>query len=278
MKKSLTKYFLGLVFVFAAVTLCNAGPMPVEKNVAPAPPPCDWTGFYVGVNGGVGWQQSRFTDNDYAGYEGYYEIQQGGTATWDNVNGVIGGQIGFNYQWKDLVLGIEADADYSGNSINKARLYGTYETSRPENWGWYDKARVDFQGSVRARVGISLLDNKALIYMTGGAAFVHGEWKEYAAYYTSDEDGYYDMWWNGNDWRWGLIGGVGMEYRLNCHWSIKAEGLYTWLAEDQQDPKYLADSYWSTYGGAQKYTFGDELYSFRVGVNYNFGSFGLFGH
>ena len=276
MSKSLTKSFLASALILAAAAIF-AGPMPMEKNVAPAPPPCDWTGFYVGVNGGVGWQQSRFTDDNYAGYEGEYYLQQGDTATWDNVNGLIGGQIGFNYQWRDLVLGIEADADYSGNSINKARLYGTYETSRPENWGWYDKARVDFQGSVRARIGISLLDNKALIYMTGGAAFVHGDWSEYYAYYTSDESGYYDMWWKGDDWRWGLIGGVGLEYRLNCHWSVKAEGLYTWLTEDVQGPAG-AGGYWTGDLGAQKYTFGDELYSFRVGVNYNFGSFGLFGH
>jgi outer membrane immunogenic protein len=262
--------------VFAAVTLCVAGPVPMDKNVAPAPVACDWTGFYVGVNGGVGWQQSRFTDNNAAVYESSEAPQQGGTSTFDNVNYLAGGQVGFNYQWRDLVIGIEADADYSGNSINKALLYGTYESSSEgvENWGWYEKARIDFQGSARGRLGISLLDNKALIYMTGGAAFVHGYWDMYAAYYTSFYDGVYDRDFRGDDWRWGLIGGAGIEYKLNCHWSIKAEGLYTWLAENTLS-QTSSGSYFAG-DNAAHVTFADELYSFRVGINYNFGNF--FGH
>src|SRR5437763_1310149 len=172
MNRSLTKCFLSLALVFAAVTLCVAGPVPMEKNVAPAPVVCDWTGFYLGVNGGVGWQQSRWTNNDAAGYESYY-FGGASTTTWDNVNGLIGGQVGFNYQWRDLVLGIEADADYSGNTINKTRGYGTYPEAgnTVEAWEWQDVAKIDFQGSVRGRLGISLLDNKALVYVTGGVAF-----------------------------------------------------------------------------------------------------------
>src|ERR1700719_1060544 len=150
-------------FAFALALSAFAGPMPMEKNVAPVvEPTCDWTGFYVGINGGVGWQESRFTDqNAAANVEDGFSFSTPSSNYWDNVNFLAGGQMGFNYQWRDLVLGIEADADYSGNSINKARLYGTYETSTPENWGWYDRATVDFQGSVRGRLGISLLDNKA---------------------------------------------------------------------------------------------------------------------
>jgi len=270
-KVTLTKYF-AFALTLAAVS-AFAGPVVMEKNVAPAPAPmCDWTGFYVGVNGGVGWQQSRFTDQNSAVYEGYYFGTP--TNTFDNVNFLAGGQAGYNYQWRDLVVGIEADADYSGNSIRKDVLYGTYEETRPENWGWHDYAKIDFQGSVRGRLGISFLDNKALIYMTGGGAFVHGSWDMNAAYFTSDESGDYDKDFRGDDWRFGLIGGSGIEYRLNCHWSIKAEGLYTWLAEDVQAPSRLGSSVSDE--KAARVVFGDELFSFRVGVNYNFGSF--FGH
>jgi outer membrane immunogenic protein len=254
-----------------------AGPVAMEKNVAPVAPACTWTGPYVGINGGLGWQTSRFTDQNYAGVEGYQYVQQP-SVTYDNVNGVVGGQAGFNYQWRDLVLGIEADADYSGNSINKTRLADFNESSgNHENWGWYNTARIDFQGSVRGKIGLSLLDNKAMIYMTGGAAFVHGDWYEVASYYTTDESSVYDYRWRGEDWRWGLIGGMGIEYKLNCHWSVKAEALYTWLAEDVQDPSFVGES--AAEEGAGKhaqFTFADELYSFRVGINYAFGN--LFGH
>jgi outer membrane immunogenic protein len=271
-RTTLTSCFIFVVALLAAPAF--AGPMVMEKNVAPAPPMCDWTGFYVGVNGGVGWQKSGFTDNNGAVYEGYDAPAYGATNTFDNVSYLAGGQVGYNYQWRDLVIGIEADADYSGNSINKAQLYGTYDETGPENWGWYDKASIDFQGSVRGRIGISLLDNKALIYMTGGAAFVHGYWDMYAAYYTSDNSGYYDRNFRGDDWRYGLIGGAGIEYKLNCHWSIKAEGLYTWLAENNLSQTSSGGYFASDH--AAKVTFADELYSFRVGLNYNFGNF--FGH
>jgi outer membrane immunogenic protein len=85
-----------ILAVALGATSVFAGPMAMDKTVAPVPPPCDWTGFYVGVNGGVGWQQSRFTDQNSAVYEGYYL----GTATntFDNVDYLAGGQAGYNYQ------------------------------------------------------------------------------------------------------------------------------------------------------------------------------------
>ncbi len=264
----MNKLTLTTCIALAAAASAFAGPMAMEKNVAPVAPACTWTGFYVGINGGLGWQQSRFTNNNDAGYEGYYFGAN--TTTWDNVNGLVGGQVGFNYQWRDLVVGIEADADYSGNSINKTRVYQDYSDETAENWGWRDTARIDFQGSVRGRFGISLLDNKALVYVTGGAAFVHGEWNDLSFYYQSDESYSYDTNWRGDDWRWGLIGGAGIEYKLNCHWSIKAEGLYTWLAENQVNTSSVGSSISSVNA---PFTFADELYSFRFGLNYSFSGF-----
>lgn len=264
------KITLTSCFTFVLALAAVAGPIAMEKNVAPVPPPCTWTGFYVGINGGVGWQKSRFVDQNYGGYEGAY-YAPGATADWDNINYQAGGQVGFNYQWKDLVFGIEADADYSGNSINKTRL--VTDSSDIENWGWYDRARIDFQGTVRGRVGISLLDNKALVYGTAGAAFVHGDWNEHFAYFTTDESGYYDRNWKGDDWRWGFVAGMGLEYKLNCHWSIKGEGLYTWLAEDVQTPNQQGGYF--TFRDA-KWVFADEMFEARVGLNYAFA--GFFGH
>ena len=272
MNTTLTKSLITLTVLIAAAVFSLAGPV-MEKNVAPVPvAECNWTGFYIGINGGVGWQQSRFTNTDDGGYDAYY-FGGASTTTWDNVDYLAGGQVGFNYQWQDLVLGIEADADYSGNSINKNRRYGT---ESPENWNWQDIARIDFQGSVRTRLGISVLDNKALIYGTGGAAFVHGDWQSksnyYNQYYTVYYSESYSEYWTGDDWRWGLIAGMGMEYKLNCRWSVKAEALYTWLAENTVGPSFVGNELGDFYRG--RYTFADEFYSARFGINYSFGSFG----
>jgi len=66
---------------------------------------------------------------------------------------------------------------------------------------------------------------------------------------------------------------MGAEYMLNCHWTLRGEALYTWLEEDTTDitdsgPGYASEHY--------RFTFSDDLWSFRIGVNYKFG--GFFGH
>src|SRR5437588_10657247 len=96
----------------AALTLTAvAGPESLPsgkemKQVAPAPlPECNWTGFYIGLN--VGGQFGHSEDLDLDDYNfrgqlwGYHE------------SGVIaGGQVGYNWQWRWLVLGVEGDAGY----------------------------------------------------------------------------------------------------------------------------------------------------------------------
>src|SRR6266581_420112 len=88
-----------------------AGPEPLPsgkemKQVAPAPPPeCNWTGFYIGLN--VGGQFGHAEDKDLDGYNAL--DQQWG---YDESGVVAGGQVGYNFQWNWLVLGIEGDGGY----------------------------------------------------------------------------------------------------------------------------------------------------------------------
>src|SRR5437016_5547983 len=82
------------------------------KQVAPAPAPeCNWTGFYIGVN--VGGQFGHSEDNDIDFYwthgNGIGDAQKWG---YGESGVVAGGQVGYNFQWNWLVLGIEADAGY----------------------------------------------------------------------------------------------------------------------------------------------------------------------
>ena len=66
--------------------------------IYPPPPPIpfvyNWTGFYVGAHDGVGW-----SDGDGGGSSGF----------------VGGGQVGFNYQINQWVLGVEGD--FAGTTI-----------------------------------------------------------------------------------------------------------------------------------------------------------------
>src|SRR5436190_6670234 len=90
-----------------------AGPEPLSsgkemKQVAPAPvPECNWTGFYIGLNVGGQWGHSEDRDLD-----GYSTFDPGNLWGYDESGIVAGGQIGYNFQWNWLVVGIEGDVGY----------------------------------------------------------------------------------------------------------------------------------------------------------------------
>jgi outer membrane immunogenic protein len=76
----------GLAALLLASQAASAADMAVKAPPKAAPPPT-WTGFYVGLNGGIGWGQSKQTDTF------------GATSGWYNQDGIFaGGTIGANYQ------------------------------------------------------------------------------------------------------------------------------------------------------------------------------------
>jgi outer membrane immunogenic protein len=99
--------------------LNSGGPMPAAMT-SPTPLAFNWTGFYAGAHGG-------YSLPDGAGLNDSYEI---------------GGQVGVNRQFGQVVLGIEAD----GGAVD---------------WG-----PVTAVGSVRGRLGYAL--DRFLPYVTGG--------------------------------------------------------------------------------------------------------------
>lgn len=108
--------------------------------------PHDWSGFYIGVQGGYGWG----SDNNV--------VESGGITLEEDLEGFVGGaHLGWNTQFDSIVLGIEADveassmdADITGGADNTAEL------------------DINALGSLRARVGYAM--DTVLIYATGGLA------------------------------------------------------------------------------------------------------------
>src|ERR1700730_396017 len=66
-----------------------------SKTVAVPPPPCNWQGFYVGMNAGGQFCNSENKDLDEW-------IITNLTWSYDESGFVGGGQIGYNYQWRWL--------------------------------------------------------------------------------------------------------------------------------------------------------------------------------
>ena len=97
-----------------AADLPPPAPMPRAPAVyVPAPIPVyNWTGFYIGGNLGVGWQQGNLGD-------GF-----GNTFPTDNsIKGLGGGQVGVNYEFANgVVVGAEAMFDWRFNNNNTSTI------------------------------------------------------------------------------------------------------------------------------------------------------------
>src|SRR5438034_2935486 len=78
----------------------SAGAAELPPYYQPGPaynPIYTWTGFYLGINGGGGWGSSQWD----------------GVDTFDLSGGLIGGTIGYNWQFAGVVVGAEGDIDWS---------------------------------------------------------------------------------------------------------------------------------------------------------------------
>jgi outer membrane immunogenic protein len=76
---------------------------PVHTKAPTMAPRYNWTGLYIGINGGAGWGASHF------------DFPRLGTTTGDfsTSGGFVGGTIGVNWQTSNLVFGVEGDGDWA---------------------------------------------------------------------------------------------------------------------------------------------------------------------
>ena len=195
-----------LAFAMAAVCLAVSGlsaqaadmprakPFPYYK--APAETPFDWTGFYFGVNGGYGWGRSSWSDPAFGADSGSFNTS----------GGLLGGQLGYNWQTGFIVLGIETDADWSNIKGSTAGLGGVCAA----DGAGLCQTQQDWFGTTRGRIGYAF--GRFMPYVTGGAAY--GDIK------ASESTG------NATQTRFGWSVGGGVEYSLNRNWSAKAEYLH----------------------------------------------------
>lgn len=193
-----------------------APPAPVFSAV----PVFTWTGFYVGVNAGYGWQDNN--ENSVFVPAGTIPGTGAGTIVFGDDNGdgfVGGGQIGYNYQIGSFVVGVEADLQWAdlGGSDGAASVPLAYTAVgfRPAG----AVGGIDWFGTVRARVGVAF--DRALIYATGGFAYGGAD---------DDNDDFGLV--NSDDVRTGWTLGAGVEYAFTNNLTLGVEGLWVNLNGD----------------------------------------------
>src|SRR5437763_12221696 len=219
------------------------------KQVAPAPlPECNWTGFYIGLNVGGQWGHSEDNDIDFYWTRGNGENQKWG---YDESGVVAGGQVGYNFQWNWLVLGIEADAGYMNlEGSGKEPWSGDVSEGGP-NTGSSDS---DFFTTIRGRLGFAF--GHWLFYGTGGGIGVN--------YETRISDPGEGVFGSKQEFDWGWTGGGGIEYMFGCHWSLKAE----YLRYEVDKQRFTA--FWSETDINYRFDGNTEGNIFRGGLNYKF--------
>jgi outer membrane immunogenic protein len=158
---------------------------PVYKSQPAYQMPYSWNGFYVGINGGYGFGTA--TPSAATGLPSF------------NVDGgVVGGTLGYNYQFGSWVLGIEGDFDW-------AFIKGS-TTCAVVNC----ELKSDWVGTARARIGYAW--DSFLLYGTGGLAFSD---LKFSSILGTDKKT-----------QMGWTAGAGVEYALWSNWSVKGEYLY----------------------------------------------------
>ena len=199
----------------------NGGASPIYSPT----PVSGWSGFYAGVNGGYGWGTLT------------REPTAGGADDNNNTGGfVLGGQAGYSLDMGGLVLGTEADLQWSniGYSEELPGL-GTFESG------------VDVFGTVRGRAGFSF--GQVMPYVTGGFAAGRGSAK-------ITDDGGVTTSQSATHLGW-TVGG-GLEAKATDNISIKAEYLYVDLGTQT----------YSGLGGGMDAT--QRFSVIRAGLNYKF--------
>jgi outer membrane immunogenic protein len=158
----------GVAIAALAVPAMAADLSPARAPVytkAPAPVPAfSWTGFYIGANIGGGWATA--TDSATLTLTG---VGTFGASTSSTASGVIGGgQIGYNWQAGNVVFGVEADFDGSGERSTSTLLCPTAACGAIISSATATDKVEDF-GTVRGRLGLAF--DRWLVYATGGASW-----------------------------------------------------------------------------------------------------------
>jgi outer membrane immunogenic protein len=174
-----------LIGISAAASLLATGALAADLPVkAPvytkAPvyvdPGYDWTGFYIGLNGGYSWgnASNTFTAGALPVITGSQSMDG-----W-----VFGGQAGYNWQFnKNWVFGIEGDIDATGQDgtatlgpntavtvvtpLPGARALPTITTTTTATGSLDEK--LPWLATLRGRIGV-LPTDRVLLYVTGGLA------------------------------------------------------------------------------------------------------------
>ena len=227
-----------LLACFGAQSVIAADyPQPVYAPQQPQPvvvPPYTWTGVYIGINGGYG--NAAFGD--------VTATTIGTVSRGSAKGGIVGGQIGANYQVGAGVFGIEADGQWSGQTRTSTIICGGICAGT-------ETAKITSFATLRGRAGLA--SDRALFYATAGGAWTSASDQIVGAVAPFN----------------GTLLSVNGNKVFHGNWSIKAEYLY--IATNNISASSALPFGLGTL--TESGNIRDNV--IRVGINYRFGPTGL---
>jgi outer membrane immunogenic protein len=223
------KTTLTLALLFAVSALIYAGPEAISgkemKQVAPVPPPCfNWTGFYAGAFGGYKFASvdvSFIPDGAWDGFPADQDaIRSHGPGDLNTSGGELGGLLGYNYQWRCWVFGVEADGGYLW--LRDSYDSGTFPAVIATDKSIQSAFRTHYLFTFAPRIGYSF--GKWLPYVTGGLAV--GDFEFEQRLHNVSPNGVYFSEGDEDETHAGWMVGGGLQYALNERWSVRGQYQY----------------------------------------------------
>jgi outer membrane immunogenic protein len=242
---------LGVSYKFPPLGDALAADAPVygakDFSIASAAPA--WGGWYVGVQGGIAQAYATYNDLDYFGDGGSHDLSKTG--------GIAGGNLGYNWQNRSFVYGLEADINWVDAKTSQS--WGAAGVFRGATYT--QSSSVDWMGSIRGRAGLDY--GTTLLYVTGGLAYagVHNDASGLTLFAATPHGAMTD-----NKTKLGWTAGAGVEHLFGDHLTARAELRYTDLGSDTVN---------GTGGGTASLfrgQFSNELLTAMAGVGYKLGA------
>jgi outer membrane immunogenic protein len=195
-----------LAVLFAALGLSASA---FAADLPPAPPPrapavyvppvvpvYNWSGVYLGINGGWGFGTAKWIIPVQPAFP------TGASGDFSDNGGVVGGTLGVNWQTGGFVFGAEGDWDYSaintGTTATICQISGQCQTGN--NW----------LATLRGRAGYAA--DRVLFYGTAGGAFANMQTVFNGVTTTHEQAGW--------------TAGAGIEWAFAENWTAKVEYLF----------------------------------------------------
>jgi outer membrane immunogenic protein len=224
------------------------------KAYSPPAAVYSWTGFYIGGSAGAALHEAK---TDYSAADSWDTSYSAAPINSSKIGGIIGGQVGYNYQIHNFVIGAEGDISYVGGTGNTSRggwpdCSSCWPITQTETTAFASirgRAGVDFSGTlVYGTAGIGWLQLKDNFNVLGTKVPVKG------GNFSSSK------------WAPAFVVGGGIERMITPNWSVKGEVLWAKTETTSALPTDL--HYFDSTTPPVNYTHG--LTIGRVGLNYKF--------